>query len=89
MVVDAKTGCIPCPRGVGYKCQFLLGDPGLHLLGNESVPIQLAESWFPGLAMFNAEIQIPTVSSTEGKHIYHTTMSIAITHICTARGNVG
>jgi len=27
-------------------------------MGNESVPIQLAQCWFPGLAISNAEIQI-------------------------------
>ena len=26
------------------------------LIGNESVPIQLAQCWFPGLAVFNAKI---------------------------------
>jgi len=25
-------------------------------IGNESVPMQLAERWFPGLAIFNAKI---------------------------------
>ena len=27
-------------------------------IGNESVPIQLAQCWSPGLAIFNANIQI-------------------------------
>ena len=29
----------------------------LNLIGNESVPIQLAHCWFPGLVISNAEIQ--------------------------------
>ena len=28
------------------------------VMGNESVPIQLAQCWFPGLAISNAKIQI-------------------------------
>ena len=27
-------------------------------MGNASVPIQLAQCWFPGLAIFNAKIEI-------------------------------
>jgi len=27
-------------------------------VGNESVPIQLAQFWFPGLAIYNAKIKI-------------------------------
>jgi len=29
-----------------------------YLIGNESVPIQLAQCWFPGLAICNAKIYI-------------------------------
>jgi len=28
------------------------------LIGNENVPMQLAQCWFPGLAISNAKIQI-------------------------------
>jgi len=33
-------------------------DADMDSVGNKSVPIQLAQWWFPGLAIFNAKILI-------------------------------
>jgi len=37
-------------------------------VGNESVPIQLAQCWFPGLAVYNAEIQIHLSNKIHGNN---------------------
>ena len=37
-------------------------------VGNESVPIQLAQCWFRGLAVYNAEIQIHLSNKTDGNN---------------------
>jgi len=38
-----------------YRHLHLLNDYYLNCTGNESVPIQLAQCWFPGLAISNAK----------------------------------
>jgi len=40
----------------GLKCLYRRESKGKRPTGNESVPIQLAQCWFPGLAISNDKI---------------------------------
>jgi len=45
-------------------------------IGNESVPIQLAQCWSPGLAIFNANIQIYFSNKMFGSNFVNSTRKL-------------
>ena len=61
LVACMGCGLNSCIRFLRYASKYNVAEPqvGLCLLlctGNKSVPIQLAQCWFPGLAISDAKI---------------------------------
>ena len=68
------SGCRRSSLQLGLRCSRWRSQAASNRIGNESVPKQLAQCWFPGLAISIAKIQICFCSKIYGNNFYRTAL---------------
>jgi len=67
---------ITCEYFVATEHRGKISQPSRAIIGNESVPIQLAQCRFPGLAIFNAKILKKISNKIHGSNFSNSTRKL-------------